>query len=204
MTKNLKTNEFNEAWIASAWKKLTREVAYRTYNMNLPLTAEDIASRAITYALKPGMEGTGKFPTSEKHLLSTARKIAKWEIIDAIKKYGRMPERESLDEKAENEDGNALDVNPHEAAHMVETYREKENRKEMMAMGRAALKKLAHFLSGKGVSKRDIEIFKARDLYKEPTDAVCAKHSVTPENLYKIVSVIKSLLRKHGRSILQD
>ena len=74
----------------------------------------------------------------------------------------------------------------------------------MMAMGRAALKKLAHFLSGKGVSKRDIEIFKARDLYSGPTDVVCARHSVTPENLYKIVSVIKSILRKHGRSITQD
>ena len=32
------------------------------------------------------MEGTGKFPTSEMHILHIARKIAKWAIIDAVKK----------------------------------------------------------------------------------------------------------------------
>ena len=65
MIENLTSNTFNEAWIASVWKKLTREVAYKTYNTHLPLTAEDIASKAITYALKPGINGTGEFPTSE-------------------------------------------------------------------------------------------------------------------------------------------
>ena len=73
-----------------------------------------------------------------------------------------------------------------------------------MEMGRSALGKLDAFLAMNSVSKRDIEIYKARDLYSEPTDVVCAKHSVTLENLYKIVSVIKSILRKHGRSIIQD
>ena len=202
MTKNLKTNEFNEAWIASAWKKLTAEIAYKTYNMTLPLTATDIASRAITYVLKPGMEGTGKFPTSEKHLLSTARKIAKWEIIDAIKKSNKM--MESTDERTEDDDGTDPELSPYEVKHVLQRYRENNIRKTMIAMGKTALRKLDAFLTQKGVSKRDIEIYKARDLYKEPTDVVCAKHSVTPENLYKIVSVIKSLLRKHGRAITQD
>ena len=73
-----------------------------------------------------------------------------------------------------------------------------------MEMGRSALGKLDAFLAMNSVSKRDIEIYKARDLYSEPTDVVCAKHSVTPENLYKIVSVIKGILRKHGRSIIQE
>ena len=38
MMENLTSNGFNEAWIASVWKKLTREVAYKTYNTHLPLT----------------------------------------------------------------------------------------------------------------------------------------------------------------------
>ena len=204
MIKNLTSNEFNEAWIASAWKKLTREVAYKTYNTHLPLTAEDIASKAITYALKPMMDGTGMFPTSETHLLCTARKIAKWAIIDAVKKANKMPECESIDDARENDDGTVEDLSLYEVNHLLKQYREDNINKEMMKMGRSALDKLDAFLTMLGVSKRDIEIYKARDLYRHPTDVVCAKHSVTPENLYKIVSVIKSILRKHGRSIIQD
>lgn len=204
MIENLTSNGFNEAWIASAWKKLTKEIAYKTYNLNLPLTADDIASRAITYALKPGIVGTGKFPTSEMYLLRTARKIAKWAIIDAIKKTNKMPECESIDDSRENDDGTVESPSPYVVKDLLQQYRANENYKEMMEMGGAALDKLDAFLAMNGVSKRDIEIYKARDLYSEPTDVVCARHSVTPENLYKIVSVIKSILRKHGRSIIQD
>lgn len=204
MTTNLTPNTFNEAWIASAWKKLTQEIAYKTYNQYLPLAAADIASRAITYAVKPGMEGTGKFPTSETHLLRTARKIAKWAIIDAVKKSSKMPVCESTDDTKENDDGTMEDLSPYEVNYVLQQYRERKKHKEMMAIGRTALGKLDAFLAMNSVSKRDIEIYKARDLYSEPTDVVCAKHSVTPENLYKIVSVIKSILRRHGRSIIQD
>ena len=204
MTKNLTPNGFNEAWIASAWKKLTKEIAYKTYNLNLPLTADEIASRALTYTLKPGIEGTGKFPTSETHLLRTARKIAKWAIIDAVKKANKMPECASTDDTKENDDGTIEEISPYEAKYVAQQFRAEKNHKEMMEIGRAALNKLDAVLAMNGVSKRDIEIYKARDLYSEPTDIVCAKHSVTPENLYKIVSVIKSILRKHGHSIIQD
>ena len=204
MTGNLTSNTFNEAWIASAWKKLTKEIAYKTYNLNLPLTAADIASRAITYALKPGIEGTGKFPTSETHLLRTARKIAKWAIIDAVKKANKMPECESTDDTKENDDGTIEEISPYEAKYVAQQFREEKNHRKMMAIGRAALGKLDAFLAMHGVSKRDIKIYKARDLYRHPTDVVCAMHSVTPQNLYKVVSVIKSMLRKHGRSIIQD
>ena len=204
MIENLTSNTFNEAWIASVWKKLTREVAYKTYNTHLPLTAEDIASKAITYALKPGINGTGEFPTSEKQLLRTARKIAKWAIIDAVKKANKMLECESTDDTRENDDGTIEEISPYEAKHAAQQFREEKNHRNMMAIGRTALNKLDAVLAMNGVSKRDIEIYKARDLYREPTDIVCAKHSVTPENLYKIVSVIKGILRRHGRSIIQD
>ena len=204
MIGNLTSNTFNEAWIASAWKKLTKEIAYKTYNLNLPLTADEIASRALTYTLKPGIEGTGKFPTSETHLLRTARKIAKWAIIDAVKKANKMPECASTDDTKENDDGTIEEISPYEAKYVAQQFRAEKNHKEMMEIGRAALNKLDAVLAMNGVSKRDIEIYKARDLYSEPTDIVCAKHSVTPENLYKIVSVIKSILRKHGHSIIQD
>lgn len=204
MIGNLTPNGFNEAWIASAWKKLTKEIAYKTYNLNLPLTADEIASRALTYTLKPGIEGTGKFPTSETHLLRTARKIAKWAIIDAVKKANKMPECESIDDARENDDGTVEDLSLYEVNHLLKQYREENIHKEMMEMGRSALGKLDSFLAMNGVSKRDIEIYKARDLHSKPTAVVCAKHSVTPENLYKIVSVIKGILRKYGRSIVQD
>ena len=202
MTTNLTPDSFNEARIRSALTKLTREVAYRTYNMHLPLAAEDIASKAITYALKPMMDGTGMFPTSEKHLLSTARKVAKWAIIDAIKESKKM--MESTDEEKENDDGTAQEDSPYMLKHVWQRYREKKIHKEMMDKGRAALGKLGAFLAKKGVSRRDLAIYKARDLYKEPTDAVCAKHSVTPGNLYKIVSVVKNMLRKHGPSLFRE
>ena len=202
MIENLTSNTFNEAWIASAWKKLTKEIAYKTYNLNLPLTAGDIASKAITYALKPGLEGTGKFPTSETHLLRTARKIAKWAIIDAVKKANKL--MESTDEKMEDDDGIDQELSPYEVEYVMQQFRAEKNHKEMMEIGEAALDKLDAFLAMLGVSKRDIKIYKARDLYRHPTDVVCAKHSVTPENLYKIVSVIKGILRRHGRSIIQD
>ena len=140
MTKNHTNNEFNEAWIRSVLTKLTSEVAYRTYNLNLPLTAEDIASKAIAYALKPMMDGTGMFPTSEKHLLSTARKVAKWAIIDAIKKSNKM--MESTDERKEDNDGTDQELSHYEVKHLMEQYREDKIRKKMMAKGRSALKKL--------------------------------------------------------------
>ena len=202
MMENLTSNGFNEAWIASAWKKLTREVAYKTYNTHLPLTAEDIASKAITYALKPGINGTGEFPTSGKQLLRTARKIAKWAIIDAVKKANKL--MESTDEKMEDDDDIDQELSPYEVEYVMQQYRAGKNHKEMVEIGEAALDKLDAFLAMLGVSKRDIKIYKARDLYRHPTDVVCAKHSVTPENLYKIVSVIKGILRRHGRSIIQD
>ena len=202
MIGDLTSNTFNEAWIASAWKKLTKEIAYKTYNLNLPLTAADIASRAITYALKPRMEGIGKFPISETHLLRTAKKIAKWAIIDAVKKTSKL--MESTDEKMEGDGGTDQELSTYEVTYVMQQYRARKNHEEMMEIGEAALKNLDAFLVMNGVSKRDIEIYKARDLYKEPTDVVCARHAVTPENLYKIVSVIKSILRKHGRSIIQD
>ena len=104
----------------------------------------------------------------------------------------------------ENDDGTVEELSPYEASHVVQQYREKKNHEEMMEMGRTALGNLDAFLATHGVSKRDIEIYKARDLYRHPADVVCAMHSVTPQNLYKVVSVIKSMLRKHGRSIIQD
>ena len=188
MMENLTSNGFNEAWITSTWKKLTKEIAYKTYNLNLHLTAADITSSAITYAIKPGMEGTGEFPASEMHLLRTARKIARWAIIDAVKKANKMPECESTDDTRENDDGTIEEISPYEAKYVAQQFRAEKNHKEMMEIGEAALDKLDAFLTMLGVSKRDIEIYKARDLYRHPTDVVCAMHSVTPQNLYKVVS----------------
>ena len=83
----------------------------------------------------------------------------------------------------ENDDGTVEELSPYEVSYVVQQYHERKNHREMMAMGRSALGKLDAFLAMHGVSKRDIEIYKARDLYSQPTNVVCAMHSVTPQSL---------------------
>ena len=196
--------KFNEAWIAPAWKKLTEEVAYKTYSLNLPLAAADIASRAINYALRPGMEGTGMFPTSEKHLFCIAKKIAKWCICKEIKKAKRAIVSYTLDIPEEGKDGERHDNTKAESDYLGRLFRAEECHKDTMELGRLALSKLDGFLARKGVSKRDIDIFKDRVLFAMPTDVACKKHSINPSNLYKIVSVVKKILATKWRELFRE
>ena len=63
----------NEKWIDSTWRKLTKEIAYKTYNMDLPMSTEDIATEAITYAITPALEGKEAFPSVYKKGAHRAR-----------------------------------------------------------------------------------------------------------------------------------
>ena len=204
MTKTPDPNKFTEKWIESTWKKLTKEIAYRTYSMDLPISAEDIAANAITYAIMPALEGTGEFPSSEKHLMRRARQAAKWGILKAIQKACRTPAGSSMDYVPEAEDGATQEHSAAEIEYVMQHYYEKKRHNEMLDRGRLALSRLDAFLSGEGVSKRDIKVYKARSLYEAPTDLVCARYGISRSNLYKIVCVINGILSRVGRSLVMD
>ncbi len=196
--------KINEKWIDSTLRKLTKEIAYRTYNMDLPMSAEDIATEAITYAITPALEGKEAFPSSEKHLMRRARMIAKWRIQAAAQKASKMPECKSMDCLLEDEDGTPQEQSSAEVEFVMQHCHEMKHRREMQAQGRLALRRLDDFLHRKGVSRRDIKIYKARSLYQAPTDVVCSKYCISSSNLYKIVCVVNRILSRYGRSLVLD
>lgn len=204
MTKTTDSIKVNEKWIDSTLRKLTKEIAYRTYNMDLPMSAEDIATEVITYAITPALEGKEAFPSSEKHLMRRARMIAKWRIQKAAQKASTMPECKSMDYLREDEDGTPQEHSSAEVEYVMQRYHEMTRRIEMLAQGRLALCRLDDFLRRKGVSRRDIEIYKARSLYLKPTDLVCSQYGISSTNLYKIVCVVNQILSRYGRSLVLD
>lgn len=204
MTKTTDTSKVNEKWIDSTWRKLTKEIAYKTYNMDLPMSAADIAAKAITYAITPALEGKGEFPSSEEHLMRRARMVAKWEILKALQKASRSPECCSFDCVLEDEDGEPQEHSSAEVKSVMENYHADKRRNEMLAQGRLALRRLDDFLHRKGISRRDIEIYKARSLYQKPTDLVCSWYDISSSNLYKIVCVVNRILSRYGRVLVVD
>ena len=204
MTTITDTGKVNEKWIDSTWRKLTKEIAYRTYNMALPMSAADIAAKAITYAITPALEGKGEFPSSEKHLMRRARMVAKWGIQKALLKASRTPACYSLDCVMEDEDGDPQEHSSAEVEYVIQRYHADKRYNEMLARGRLALRRLDDFLRRKGVSRLDIEIYKARSLYQKPTDLVCSRYCISSSNLYKIVCVVKRILSRHGCSLVVD
>lgn len=190
--------------IHRVWTKTVNYIAYKTYRLDLPKTAEDIAAEAIEFALNDKRTTWDDTPSSEKHLFYVAKKVAKWHICTEIKKAKRAIISYELNVLEVGKDGEPLENHKAEAKYLTALFHEEQCHKKMMAKGHMAMSRLDGFLAREGVSSRDIEIYKDRDLYDNPTDLVCAKHSITRENLYKIVSVIKSKLRMHGRSMIQD
>ncbi len=204
MKKMTTPSRFNEKWVESTLKKLTKWIAYKTYNTDLPASPEDIAVEAITYAIMPALEGKTAFPSSEEHLMRRARMIARWRIQQAIQKVAKDPCCESMDDAVEDEDGTPQEHSDAEIEYVMHCYYAKKHHDEMMAQGRQALDRLDAFLSGKGVSKRDIKIYKARSLYEAPTDLVCARYGIWRTNLYEIVCVINGIRSRDGRSLVMD
>lgn len=204
MKETTDSSKLNEKWVESTLKKLTKWIAYKTYSADLPASPEDIAVEAITYAIMPALEGKTDFPSSEEHLMRRARLIARWRIQQAIQKAAKDPCRDSMDDAVEDEDGTPQEYSAAEIEYSMHCYYEEKHRSEMMALGRQALDRLDAFLSGKGVSKRDIKIYRARSLYEAPTDLVCARYGISRTNLYKIVCVINGILSRDGRSLVMD
>ena len=193
-----------ERIIKSTWAKVAKLVKYKTHSLDLSKDAEDIPAEAIEFAYKDKRIAWEDIPSAEKHLFRVARKVAKWRICTEIKKAKRAIVSYELDMLEEGEDGEPLENHKAEAKHLMELYREERCHKKMMKKGRMALARLDGFLAVNGVSPRDISIFRDRVLHDMPTDVVCNKHKVTPNNLYKIVCVVRQIIATNGRSLLRE
>lgn len=199
---NNKKNHNDERIIKRAWAKITHLVERKTHSLALSKTAEDIAAEAIEFAINGKVITWDDLPSAEAHLLRVAKKIANWRICDEIKKAKKTIISYALDDKGENEEREQPELSEAEVKYSEKLFRKECEHAAMMEKGRTALAALDAFLSGKGISERDIRIFKNRCLYNMPTDVVCRKHKVTPTNLHKIVSVIKKILRVDGHLLI--
>lgn len=190
--------------INRVWAKTVRLIAYKTYGLDLSKTASDIAAEAVEYALKDKKTAWDDTPSSEKHLFSLARKVARWFICKEIEKARRAPVSYDLDSPEEGLDGEPLEISSAEASYVLECYHEAKRHAEMMALARMALSRLDDFLARNGVSSRDISIYKDRALYSMQTENVCRKYSIKPSNLYKIVCVVNGILARKGRALVRE
>ena len=191
-----------ERIIKRTWVKITHLVEYKTHSLVLARTAEDIAAEAIEYALKDKALTWEDLLSTEAHLFRVARKVAQWRICDEIKKSELSIVSYELGGCEENEEGEQQEISKAEADYSVRLYREAFAHEIRKEDGRMALSRLDGFLSGKGVSDRDINVFKSWALYNMPTDVACRKYSVTPTNLHKIVCVVRQILRTDGHLLL--
>ena len=188
--------------IERVWMKTKHHVEYKTHGLDLSKTAEDIAAEAIEFALKDKRITWEDIPSAEVHLFRVARKVAQWRICDEIKKSTKSIVYYELDNCEVNEDGKQQELSKVEVDHVNESYRAEYIHNERMKLGRMALVKLDKFLAARGVSDRDIGIYKGWSLYNMSTDVTCRRYKVTPTNLHKIVCVIKQILRADGPMLL--
>ena len=190
--------------VKRVWTKTVHLIAYKTHGLTMSKTAEDITAEAIEFALKNKKVTWVDTPASEKHLVAVARKVARWYICKEIKKAKRALVSYELDSLEEGGDGEPLENSKEETDYVGKRYQEDEEHEEIMEKGRMALSRLDGFLAGKGVSPRDISIYKDRALYGMQSDDVCRKHSIKPSNLYKIVCVVNSILASKGSALVSE
>ena len=184
---------FNSEWIPRVEKKLIWPISRWLFGSYIGKEPEDIASEAIMYAIKPGLTGTGPYPATEQHLFLRAKKIARFKVLGEIAKAKRGPEY-CLDARPEGEDGDGMEISKAELVHAMQCYYEKKKDAAARALGRKLLRKIDSFLGKKGVSKRDIKIYKDRKLYDVPTEVICREHNITPSNFFRIVSIVNDIL----------
>ena len=186
------------------WFQTVRYIKYKTNGLNLSKTAEDIAAETIEYVIKNKNVTWEDTPTSEKRLAAVARKVAKWHICKEIKKRKHAIVSYELDAPTEGIDVEPLEISKLESDYIKELHYEAQGNTDMKEIGRLALSRLDGFLAKKGVSSRDIRIYKDRTLYMMSTDVACKKHSINPSNLYRIVSVINGILATGGRTLVHE
>lgn len=195
-----KQKHVSERVVARVIAKVTHHVEYKIHGLCLSMAAEDIAAEAIEYALKAIK--WEDVPKLEKRLFRTARKVAGWIICREIKKARNSIVSFDLDTREVNEDGEEQELSKAETDYSEELYCAEQVQKETMAKGRSAHAQLDDFLKTRGVSERDIAIFKDWYLYNVPTKVVCRKYQISQTNLHRIVCLVKQILRTDGHSLV--
>jgi hypothetical protein len=205
MARNTTNNNHDkslESIIADVWKKLVSFISTKPKDILLSKSACDIASEAIVYALKNKNIDWRNHKRAEKHLYNSARKISGWFIKNEQKNALKAIVRYTLDTYTEINEGDPFPENWMTAKHSHEQYNAEKQHKDQMELGRHALRLLDDFLLKKGVSPRDISVYKAWELYKTPTKTVSEKYNISSSNLHKIVSTVNDILSCNGRELL--
>ena len=194
---------YNPEWVQSVFKGITKLTKWRMYSSVIEKTAEEIASSAILYALKPGLTGTGAFPHDKAHLFRTAKKFARFAFLDEVKKAQKAQDL-SLDDRRANNEGEEEESSCSEIEFVMHDYRAKKLHGEAMEIGRIALRRLDGFLLKHGVSRRDIAVYKDWKLFNVSTEVVCSRHDIKAGNLYKIVCIVNRILKRNGKDLVKD
>lgn len=165
-------------------------------------TYDDIALEAISYAANnKGIDWADA--DAEQHLYYTAKKVSGWMASKEKEKAKRSPFHLILKGKNDGDDENQDFLDKVATKHSLEEYKIKQGRTASFALGRDMLGRLNAFLANKGVSKRNIAVYKDWELYKKPTDVVCKEYDIKKSNLYKIICTINAILAQHGRALLR-
>ena len=194
---------FNPEWAQSVFKDITKLTKWWMHSSVIEKTAEEIASSAILYALKPGLTGTGAFPNDKAHLFRTAKKFARFAFLDEVKK-AQKNQNLSLDDHRANNEGEEEEASSAEIEFVMHDYRARRMHSETIEIGRIALRRLDGFLRKHGVSYRDIEVYKDWELFKVPTEVTCSRHDIKAGNLYKIVCIVSQILERYGKDLIKD
>ncbi|MBO5642638.1 MAG: hypothetical protein J6S51_01310 [Kiritimatiellae bacterium] len=199
--KHTEKNYIQEQIIKKVLLKLTKTLQGKTKNIAKP--CEDIAIEAVSYAIKNKKIAWSNLKTAENHFFYSALIASKWLINTEAKKQKKSLVEYSFNNDIEEEYKDGCCKPSIESKYSFQKYFSDEKDDEFLTVGRKALNKLDKFLTSKGVSQRDIEIYKERELYNIPSNIVKKNHNVSINNLYKIVCVIKRILTEHGQDLIR-
>jgi hypothetical protein len=201
-TKNNYLNKTLENTIAEVWHKLVLSVADQIKNNDLSKTPCDIVSESISYALKNKKIDWNNKTNAKKHLYYSAKKVCSWIIKNESKKVKRSRVKYTLDTYAKNEEGESVTGSWLISKYSHDEYWKNHAIDNFFITGHLALKKLDSFLAEKGVSERDIGIYKSWELYSVPTAIVTEKYKISTSNLHKIVCTVNKIISRYGRELL--
>ena len=191
-----------ESIVEKTWNRLVLSISKKIKNYNLSKTSYDIASEAISYALKNKNIDWNNLATAEKHLYYSAKKNSSWFIKKEVNNVQSSKVKYNLDSYNENKEGELSSENLIISHYSYEEYSKNLEDDEFLSTGHLALKKLDTFLAKKSVSKRDIDIYKSWELYSVPTAIVTEKYKISTSNLHKIVCTVNKIISRYGRELL--
>jgi hypothetical protein len=193
-------NKAIEKTIENALKKLTTYLNGKT--QSIYKAPEDIAIEAILYAIKNNKIDWSNLNSAEKHIFYSGRISSTWIIQSEFRKMKNSLVDFTLNNKSSNDNGDEAKEHWSQIEYSYEKYCSDKKDGEFFNAGRQALNKLDDFLRQKGISERDIAIYKDRVLYNISSIDVRNKYNISASNLYKIVCIINAILSRDGRELL--